>query len=145
MVVYTGRMSRVGESVTWVANNPVEAIMVMIAVTLFLFGLYVFSPFYVVQNNAAIAQAFGANIGQRALIGLGFYVLPTLPVIASIFSPRFRTCTWYARGCFGMFIGLCFLSALRIIVIGITPLQWVFSLALGLTLGICYLYWRAKE
>lgn len=118
--------------------------MVTVAVMMFLFGLYVVSPFYVVANTAAIAQAFGSSHAQRALVGLVLYVIPSLPVIASLFSRKFKTPTWYARGCFGMFIGLLFLSILRIITIGVFPLQWVFSLTLGLVLGVCYLYWRAK-
>lgn len=137
-------MSRAVEVVRGVATRPIEAIEAVIALTLFCFGLYLVSPFYVITATAAIAATFGEDYLLRALTGAVLYVLPSLPTLLSLFIPHFDTPTWRTRANLGMFVGVSFLTLLRLISVGLFPLTWLFTLGLGLISAICYLHWKAK-
>ncbi len=107
-----------------------------------LFGLYLISPFYVAVPGSAIAGAFANYEVQRITIGIIFYVLPSLPIILGFFNEFFRTNKWYAFANNYMFVGLLFLTLLRLLTVGFVPFTWIFSLGLGLVSGVCSLYWR---
>ncbi len=137
-------MSRFVEVVRNAAEKPIEAIQVIVAITVFILALWVASPIYVpTSSSSAVAIAFSNNILQKALIGL-VIGLPPLPIILSLFFKRFNTVSWYIRSTQGMFICLLFLTLLRVLVVGWLPLTWVSTLGLALVLIPCYLHWKAK-
>lgn len=127
-----------------VANRPIEAIEAVIALTLFFFGLYMVSPFYVTTSTGALSVAFGSDILLRLIVAVPFYIIPTLITITSLFSGYFHSPTWRARANLGMFIGVIFLTLLRLLTIGFFPMIWLFTLAMGLISAVCYLHWRAR-
>lgn len=125
-------------------NKPIEAIQGINAFVLALFGLYLSSPFYEPTTQSS-SNAFGDNILLRTAFTLVFFVGPALPTILGWFSVKFRTPTWRARACFYMFIGICTITLLRILAVGLNPPIWLFYLATGLTSAVLYLYWQAKK
>lgn len=137
-------MSRVAEVVRGIATRPVEAIEAVIALTLFFFGLYMVSPFYVATSTGALSVAFGSDILLRVVVAVPLYIAPTLITITSLFTRYFNSPAWRARANLGMFIGVIFLTLLRLLTIGLFPMIWLFTLALGLISALCYLYWRSK-
>lgn len=132
------------KAVTGIAARPIQAIEVVVALTLLVFGLYIMSPFYVITTTAAIAESFGQEQALRSAVGFIFYIIPSSPTVLSLFFPRFDTPKWHAKANLGMFIGVMFLTLLRLLTVGLFPFTWLFSLGLGLVAAVCYLYWKAK-
>jgi len=125
-----------------ILNKPMETIQAIIAGACFLFGVYVISPLYASGENSSISIVFDNSTVSREVIGFLFFFLPSLPTILGLFIERFRTPKWRARSAFCMFIGILFLTSLRIVTIGLTPLIWVFYLSLGLISAVLYLHWK---
>ncbi len=137
-------MPRLIEVIKQAAVRPVQAIQGVIALVSLILGIYIASPVYVASSGSAVAQAFQDIFWQQALVGLGFFILPALPILLSFFFMRFATTKWYTRSTFWMFCGFLFISFLRIITVGVFPVTWVLSIAIALVVGICHLYWKVR-
>jgi len=135
----------VSQGILRISNKPMESIQGVIATSCFFFGLYVLSPFYVQGAISSISVVFSDSTIGRMSVGLFFFVLPALPTILGFFYERYRTLKWRSRSAFYMFVGISFLTCLRLITLGFTPLIWVFYLSLGIISAILYLYWKARD
>ncbi len=138
-------MIRVITVFTEAATRPMQAIETIIALTLFTFGAYLTSPFYEITSGTSIGIAFQDNPSVQVAVGLLLYMLPALPIILALFWKRFNTLKWRTRSTFCMFIACMFITILRLIIIGLTPLFWIFTFALGLVSAVCYLYMRVRH
>lgn len=139
-------MSEKGYSVfRKIQKEPVNAIVALVAVGFFIFGLYVASPFYVADSSAALSQAFAGNDLQRSIVGFLFFVIPSSPIILGFFKRRFFTPPWTLYSTLGMFVGMLFLTILRWVTLGFFPLTWVFGFILAFVLAICYLHLKARD
>lgn len=132
------------EKVNTFARHPIETIQGAVALTLSIFGVYILMPFYVSSTPSDGNEAFSGFL-SKLIFCLIFFVLPALPTILGFWIDKFKTAKWRARGCFYMFIGIAFLTSLRILAAGINPPVWFFYLGLGVIAGILYLYWLVQE
>lgn len=126
------------------ASRPMEAIETIIALVLFVFGCYLISPLYIEAPQTA-SSALASNPTALLIAGVGLYILPALPILLGLFWKRVNTLKWRTRSTFWMFIACMFITLLRLITIGFTPLVWLFTFALGLIAAVCFLYMRVRH
>lgn len=140
-------MTRAVEVFRSASKRPMEAIEVILALTLFGAGLYLLSPTYVIQDSgmSTTAQAFADNDLAHMSYGLFGFIVPAAPILLGLFLRRFNTITWRTRSTFMMFLAFLFTALFRVIVIGPVPILWVFPLALAFVSAVCYLYVRVRH
>lgn len=126
------------------ATRPIEAIESIIAIVCLVFGIYLASPFYVSSINSAVSLAFIDKPVQKLFVAVFLFIIPSMPIILSLFFKSFATRQWRAHSMFAMFVAFIFLTILRLITIGLVPAVWLFTLALGLISAVCYLYTRVR-
>ena len=122
------------------ARRPIETIEVLIATVLFLFGIYLLTPSYMEGGPNSFGIAFRDNEVAKTFVAITLYIVSSLPILLGLFFKRLRTCRWRAWATMGMFIGAMFVTLLRILIIGFNPPLWLFTLALGLIIGVCHVY-----
>ncbi len=123
-----------------IVTNYTEVIEFGIAFVLIIYGAYIASPLYVVDSSAMFAIVFDNSI-YRSITGL-IITIPAWPIV--FFQIKDGLCD-YSRHKRRKTLLLClsvvylYLSALRAITIGIFPILWIFTLALGFISAILYL------
>ncbi|AXH67376.1 hypothetical protein SEA_WOFFORD_240 [Streptomyces phage Wofford] len=118
-------------------KHPLGTIEVMIAVGLLVSGLYTMSWFYEPASTTPLGVAVDST-AVRMSIG-AFYSLSALTVI---FGSVRSNDGWRAKGLFAISLSYGFMTLLRWLTIGITPLTWVFSLTLMFI--VAFLYFRIR-
>lgn len=128
-------MSRISTALVKIFKNPLVVVEVIIAVGLLVSGLYAVGPWYVPNATTPIGQAIDSTI-VRMSIG-GFY---TMSAATSLWGSVRENVS--SAGLFLMFLSYSFMTILRWMAIGFTPLTWVFSLTLALI--VAFLYFRIR-
>lgn len=130
-------MSRISTALVKIYNHPLVVIEVIIAVGLLVSGLYSLGPWYQVNATTPIGKAIDSTI-MRMSIG-GFYSLSGAVSLWGIVVLRGHESS---IGLFMMFLSYSFMTILRWMAIGFTPLTWVFSVTLALI--VAFLYFRIR-
>ena len=124
-----------------IAKNPIEYVEFILAIGLVIFGLYAASPFYVVTSSSTLSMVFDHQT-YRIITG----VILTLPGIPVVYWQLRHSIADYVRRQkqrknYIFYMSLCYfyLTALRLVTIGITPVIWLFTLALSIIAVILYL------
>ena len=124
-------MSRLASIVKFIGVKPELVIEMILAIALGLFALYLGGPWYVGGPTTAIGSTIENEI-VRVCTSL-FYLTPSIITIAGIRRPKLRT--W---GVFGLFLGYLFSTILRLLTFGVTPVFWLFLMALTLIAAVLY-------
>ncbi|UEM46974.1 hypothetical protein SEA_TARGARYEN_228 [Streptomyces phage Targaryen] len=130
-------MSRISTALVKVFKHPLVVIEVIVAVGLLVSGLYAVGPWYVTNATTPIGQAIDSTIVRMA-IG-GFYTISAGTSLWGAFRSAGEDRT---IGLFLMFLSYSFMTILRWLAIGFTPLTWIFSLTLALI--VAFLYFRIR-
>lgn len=130
-------MSRISTALVKLFKRPLVVVEVIVAVGLLVSGLYAVGPWYVTNATTPIGQAIDSTI-VRMMIG-SFY---TISAGTSLWGALRRTGEDKTTGLFLMFLSYSFMTILRWLAIGFTPLTWVFSLTLALI--VAFLYFRIR-
>lgn len=130
-------MSRQSSALVKMFKHPLIVIEAIIAVGLLVSGLYAVGPWYVANSTSPIGQAIDSTI-VRTAIG-GFYSISAATSLWGIFKGGRED---RSIGLFLMFLSYSFMTILRWMAIGFTPLTWVFSLMLALI--VAFLYFRIR-
>lgn len=96
-----------------------------LAITLFIFGVYIDSPFYDSSPTTLIGAVFEGDLA-RLLISLLYLIPPILMLIGY----KTNTHQLHSIGLFTVFLAYLFNTILRIATFGIEPVSWIFTLAL---------------
>lgn len=118
-------------------DMPWETVLVIIALIMLVFGLYLVSPWYPqipALSTAVFAQVF-QSANERMFLAI-FYVGAPLLTLAGIATKKRR---WTKTGALGLFMIYLFAALLRISTVGFTPVYWLFILGLGLIAGVARL------
>lgn len=108
-------------------------IEIILAAVLVIFAIYLGGPWYFAGPTTVIGQSIEAD-AVRALTAV-LYIIPGVLTLATI--NRSRRVRMY--GVFGLFLAYMFTTILRVLTVGFTPLMWIFTLALALVAGVCYI------
>jgi hypothetical protein len=130
-------MSRISTALVKIYAHPLVVIEVIIAVGLLVSGLYTLGPWYVAHSTTPIGQAIDSTTIRMAISG--FY---TLSAAISLWGTLKLRNEDISIGLFLMFLSYSFMTILRWLAIGFTPLTWVFSLTLALI--VAFLYFRIR-
>lgn len=106
----------------------------ILAVGLFLFGLYFIGPWYVGGPTTAIGAVFD-NAISRLVLGIAYLVPSSMVLWGTKKGYSFRR--W---GTFGVALCYLFITILRLLTFGFVPAIWIFMLACSLVAGMVYLY-----
>jgi hypothetical protein len=132
---------------TWLrasANNPVESIVFICALGLFVFAIYLAIPQASLEHIASpITQNFAVQVQAWFIAGVMF--LCSLPgLLFPLFKGAVRTKTLKLAS-FCLFATFFFLSVLRVMTFGWIPLNWVTTLMISLINGVARLFWEGKK
>jgi len=130
-------MSRISTALVKIYAHPLVVIEVIIAVGLLVSGLYTLGPWYVVNSTTPIGHAIDSTAIRMTISG--FY---TLSAATSLWGTLKLRNEDISIGLFLMFLSYSFMTILRWLAIGFTPLTWVFSLTLALI--VAFLYFRIR-
>src|SRR6478609_7903628 len=131
-------MGKTKTLLTWLRENPVYTIGVILSVALLLFGLYTIGPWYVTTPTGTIGLIFDTQVA-RSIVSL-FYIVPSLGFLIAVKKTEWRRWT-----SFGAFLSYLFLTVLRLTTIGIIPFVWVFILADAFIMGVIYLWVSIRD
>lgn len=130
-------MGKIKLLLTALANNPMYAIGVILAIVLLCFGLYLGSPWYIGGPATSLGSIFDAQVSR--LIIATCYIIPSVGVLLGIKDIKARRVST-----FFMFIAYLFATFFRILN-GLDPTYWLFVLACALISGIVYLYVSLRD
>ncbi|WNM73785.1 membrane protein [Streptomyces phage Sollertia] len=130
-------MSKISAGLVKAYAHPLVIIEVIIAVGLLVSGLYTMSWLYESSSNTPIGQAIDSTY-VRMTIG-AFYSFSGLAIMAGAKKGGSR---WESTGLFMASLSYGFMTLLRWLTIGFTPLTWVFSLTLMFI--VAFLYFRIR-
>ena len=121
-------------------RKPVTLVLYVLAVILVVYGSYIASPLYQISASTGLGLLF-----DQWYLRYFTVVLYIVPGLMTLFGLIARNKTFGQIGSFTMFLAFLFSTILRLITIGFTPAIWLFSLALALIAGICYLSDRVPD
>jgi hypothetical protein len=130
-------MSKISAGLVKAYAHPLVIIEVIIAVGLLVSGLYTMSWLYEPSSNTPIGQAIDSTYVSMT-IG-AFYSFSGLAIMAGAKRGGSR---WESTGLFMASLSYGFMTLLRWLTIGFTPLTWVFSLTLMFI--VAFLYFRIR-
>lgn len=130
-------MSRISKAFVKSYTHPLITIEVIIAVGLLVSGLYTMSWFYEVSAITPIGKTID-SVEVRTSIGI-FYTIAAVISLVGATTGKERI---NSSGLFLMFLSYSFMTILRLLSIGWTPLTWIFSVTIGLI--VAFLYFRIR-
>ena len=112
---------------------------VILAVVMLVFAIYFGGPWYVGGPSTAIGSAFDADIA-RALLSI-LYMIPCVATfVGTVKDGKYRRI-----GSFGVAACFAFVTLLRLLTFGLTPVIWIFTFACGIIAGIVYIHESINE
>ncbi|AST15418.1 hypothetical protein SEA_SAMISTI12_232 [Streptomyces phage Samisti12] len=130
-------MSRISTALVKIFKHPLVFIEVIMAVGLLVSGLYAVGPWYVASATTPIGQAI-----DSVFVRMGIGAFYTISASVSLWGAFKNDGVDRTAGLFLMFLSYSFMTILRWLAIGFTPLTWVFSLTLALI--VAFLYFRIR-
>lgn len=124
---------------SWIAKNPVEAIIFVFSAGFFLYFLYFISPFYEAQYVTPLSLSLTQR-SQEYIFG-SLFLVSTTPGIVSPFLKNNRYLKFSATM---IMIQSMFLAVLRIMVIGWVPVTWMPLILISLASMILSVYLGTK-
>jgi len=123
------------------ARSPIEGVISIFSIGLFLYALYLISPWYHANYNVATAA-----LQRNAEYALGaFLILVTLPGIIAPFLKAKKRFKALEISSFGIFLGFLFLTALRIIFFGWIPVTWMPSVLISFASAYINLWLKVRR
>lgn len=120
--------------------SPMCYIALSMAVTLFVYGLYILGPLYRPEDTAALGIL--SQTWVSCLTG-SIYIIPSILTVAGLWTRRKSI---LLSGILGMSLAYLFSLLLRLLTIGFTPAIWLFYLCLFLVSVVCYLFvWGGND
>lgn len=124
-------------------HNPVEMTLFLYSLGLFLFALFLMSPFYVGSPGGSIWPVI---TGRPAEIGVGLLFLgASLPGLIAPFRPEPNRNRLESRAATMLFLSFLFLGILRILIFGWLPVTWLPLLIEALTCGGLRLFLQVRR
>lgn len=133
-------MKRLRREFQWIVDNPLYAIIGVLAVIMLVFGVYLGSPWYVPGPDATAGNIFESRWSQF-IVSLA-YCTPSAIAIYGLIRKSRRAITSAA---FWLFFIYLFATILRISVIGWVPFTWLFILCGGLIAGVIRLSLEVRK
>src|SRR5690242_20260976 len=100
-------MGKTQTLLTGMRENPVYTIGFILALALFIFGIYSFGPWYVAAPTSALGQVFEADL-VRSIVSI-FYIIPSAGVLIGA-----KKKSWRRWSTFGTSLAYLFLALLRL-------------------------------
>jgi hypothetical protein len=126
------------------ANNPIESIVFIFALGLFVFSIYLAIPQDALTHVVSpITQNFAVQV--QAWFVAGIMLLCSVPGLIFPFFKNQARIKLLKIASFCLFATFFFLSALRVLTFGWIPLNWVTTLMISLVSGIIRLFWESKK
>lgn len=120
---------------SWIAKNPVEAIIFVFSAGFFLYFLYFISPFYEAQYVTPLSLSL-AQRSQEYIFGSVFLV----SAVPGVVSPFLHNNRYLKFSATMVMIQALFLAVIRIMVIGWVPVTWLPLLLISLASLILSVY-----
>lgn len=117
-----------------IRRDPVYTIGVILAVGLLIFALYFIGPWYVGGPATSIGAVFDSGL-SRFVLGV-LYLIPSVAVLVG----TTKGLKWRMFGTFGVALAFLFITILRLLTFGFTPVIWIFMLICALISAMVYLY-----
>jgi hypothetical protein len=117
-----------------------KAVLLILGVSLFAVGLYAVGPWYVGGPTTAMGAVLETDLIRA--IPAAFYMLAGGAAVYGVVKKKAR---WRYRGAFLSSTAFFFLTLLRLLTFGFTPVIWIFILALCLISAIIYLWESGRE
>jgi len=127
----------------WLARHPVETVIFIISLGLFVFSVYMLSPAYMGAFNSPVKAGLDGRT-QEYITGIFFFVTSSFGLIAPFVKENLRL-RLLKLGSFFMFVNFLFLTILRIITIGWTPWTWEQSLTIAAVCGVLRIFLEVKK
>lgn len=124
-------------------RNPLTYIELMIAITSVIGGVYILSPFVVLNlppsTGSTVILAITSQLGVAAL-GVAA-IVSGLMIIWGILALRTRPRQW------GLFLGILlrfYTVFATLLIYGLVPLNWMNSLVQALIMAVCYINLKSR-
>lgn len=128
-------MSRLlSRTLTWMEKKPEYLIQILLAVALLITGVYIAGPWYVGGSLTAIGALSDSAIGHT-VIGTGYAAAGAV----DLYGVTRNSAKGRYLGTMLMFGAFVFMTLLRLLTFGFTPIIWVFILTLGLIAGVLHI------
>jgi hypothetical protein len=125
-------MSKFAKTLKFIGSRPEIVIEVILAIVLLVFAVYLGGPWYLSDPSTSIGSAIESD-SVRALTAF-VYAIPSVSVLAGVRNKHARV-----YGTFGLFMAYLFSTILRLLTVGVTPMFWLFLLALSLVAAVVYI------
>lgn len=116
-----------------IGDKPLQVIEWILSLAILAFGLYLVSPFY----HETPGTALGSMFGHTGVISLG--ILLIVSAVSNGAALIRGSLKWRSRCSFWLFMGYLFLTIVRVLSFGFTPLIWIFVLVGALISAVAHL------
>lgn len=125
------------------ARHPVETVIFIISLGLFVFAAYMLSPVYEGAFQSPVKAGLEGRT-QEYIVGFAFTVTSLFGLLAPIAKDGLRS-KLFKLGSFFMFANFLFLTILRIVTIGWTPWTWEPTLMIAVISGVLRLFLEVQK
>jgi hypothetical protein len=124
-------------------RNPVEMAMFIYSLGVFLFALFILSPWYVGSPGGSIWLALHERIAE--LITGVIFIVVSLPGTMIPFVKKPNREKFAKRSALWLFLCFLFLAILRVLIFGWLPATWIPLIILSLTSGGFRLFYEVRQ
>lgn len=125
----------------WLERNPVEAVIFIVSLGLFIYSIIAMTPFYTAANGNVLEAGLPWWGGW---ISSGYFALASIPGLIAPFNKRVPN-VWLEWGTFSMFLSYLFLTIMRVVLYGWFPLTWFSLLVVSFACGALRIYLRSHR
>jgi hypothetical protein len=137
---YNGVMRLLGKILS-AARNPVEGIIFIFSTGLFVYAIYLLSPWYAPNYPTAISAGLG---GLEAFAAI-FFAVTALPGMVAPFMRKERRTRSLKIASIAVFLSFLFLMILRIVIFGWIPLTWLPLIMISLASGYLHVWLKVRQ
>lgn len=123
-------------------QNPVEGLIVIFSLGIFVLGVYMMAPAYATNYVTPVSATIQGNFEH--LLGLIFAFM-ALPGLSAPFVRVNRRARSLKTATFGIFLIFLFLTILRIAFVGLVPFTWLPLLMLSLAGGYLHVWLKVRK
>ena len=123
-----------------ISARPLRSIEYILSTAALLFGIYVLSPWYIIEQSIGTGTVFDIPL-FLAFLGAAFVVVGAF----SLYGLIKNNTALRAYSLYLLFMALIFISVLRAINFGLFPMIWFFPAICSLIAGILYIKLRMGD
>lgn len=125
----------------WLETHPVEAVIFLISVGLFIYSVVALTPAYPASSGNALVAGLP---WWGTWISGGYFIAASTPGLMAPFSKSVPN-VLLQWGAFSMFISYLFLTILRVALYGWFPVTWFSLLVVAFIAGVLRIYLRSHK